>query len=81
MIPVLLKRITSTHENLRTPEVKGFIKDKPALNKEIILFAEAINPIAMGRIIRTTKIKDIKSVSEKVIVCNTRNSTYEIQYL
>lgn len=81
MIPVLLKRIISTHENLRTPEVRGFIKDKPALNKEIILFAEAINPMATGRMIRTTKIKDIRNVSDKVVLCNTRNSTYEIEYL
>lgn len=81
MIPVILKRVMSSHNNLRTPEVKGFITEKPAINKEILLFAEPINPQASGRMIRTTKIKNIRSVSDKVILCDTRNSTYEIEYL
>ena len=81
MISVILKKIESNHSNLRTPTVKGFIKEKPALNKEIVVLAQPINPIAVGRMIRTTRIKEINVLTDKIVRCSTSNSIYEIEYV
>lgn len=81
MISVILKKVESTHTNLRTPIVKGFIIEKPALNKELVVLAEPLNPAASGRMIRTTKIKSISVITDKIVRCSTRNSIYEIEYV
>lgn len=81
MISVILKKVESTHANLRTPVVRGFIKEKPALNKELIVLAEPLNPAASGRMIRTTRIKQINVLTDKITRCLTSNSIYEIEYV
>lgn len=75
---VVLRRIESVHDNLRTPEVTGTCSSLPTKNVDFIMVAPALTPGAAIRYVHTTPVTDVKLVAGKFLF-KTANSTYELE--
>ena len=75
MYDLTLKKLESTHNNLRTDEVQGLAPELPVVGKRFFMYADPINPIASQRYINTSSVKEIQRKGEDLIV-KTENSTY-----
>lgn len=80
-ILVRLTKIKSNHTNLRTDKVDGFIGARPKVGETIILVGAPLASEATARLVHTTKIQTINTVNENKDIIETRNSTYELEYL
>lgn len=71
-----LKKIQSTHSNLRTEEVLGTCLELPKEGERFKFFSA---PLEQGsvRVINTSPVKSFAS-KDGSIIFNTQNSTYEL---
>ena len=87
MFKVKLKKIKSSHQNLRTDEIVGFTEfEKPVVGDFFFMTAEALTePFKSmpggARMIHTTKIQEVREESENIYQFETRNSVYTVEYL
>jgi hypothetical protein len=54
-----LYRISSTHDNLRTPHVDGYYTDTPSVGQFFVMYADAIDPGADVRQIITSLVLEV----------------------
>lgn len=84
MLRVRLRKLTSTHKNLRTNEVIGLCTDLPEVGLRFYILAASPNKKAVGRLVSTSIIQKIE-VSELTdfykAVVRTENSVYEVEVL
>lgn len=73
---VRLTRIDSTHQNLRSPSVVGWLHTPLEVGETILITADPLNKVFDGRCISTTEIERIEGNRY-----HTRNSVYEIEEL
>lgn len=81
MYHVQLKRINSTHTNLRTPKVTGVMSRLPKLGREMCLTSKPLDRGAVARIISTTPIKKLRVRrlgGKRVFIVDTHNSRYRL---
>lgn len=76
LISVTLKRIESTHQNLRTDEVKGIAHNAPNINDRFFMYAEALEEGDV-RHVMTSPVRDIWTNGEEIIF-KTENSVYSL---
>lgn len=75
-----LKKIESTHNNLRTEVVQGLVPELPVVGKSLFMYSkEILTPNTNVRHILTSRIKEV-TISDKNgdIVFRTENSLYEL---
>lgn len=72
-----LKRITSNHTNLRTPEMKGEFLEMPIPGKRFTIVGESLTPENNARVITTTPIKTVNYMDGRCVF-TTENSEYEL---
>lgn len=76
---VTLKKIESSHDNLRTDEVYGFATLMPEEGSGFMMFSKSLTGDDLARVIKTSKITSVENVGDDEIVFRTQNSTYLIQ--
>lgn len=76
MIPIKLRKITSTHNNLRTAEVIGQAPRLPVIGERFIVYSEALEIEGGVRYVTTSPVQ---SVDDNQFT--TANSTYELTQL
>lgn len=70
----LLKKISSSHNNLRTDTVEG-VFDLPVASEDFVLYGEGLE---FGtRIVRTTPVEEVTK-EENIVTFKTRNSVYKL---
>jgi hypothetical protein len=74
-----LKKIVSTHNNLRTTEMEGEFHKPPIIGQDFVIFGKALDPDADVRMIRTTPVKALKDIADYRMVFFTQNSEYELE--
>lgn len=72
-----LKKIVSTHNNLRTTEMEGEFHKPPIIGQDFVIFGKALTEGMDVRMIRTTTVKDIKDLDGRFVFF-TQNSEYEL---
>lgn len=78
MLKVKLKKIESTHNNLRTDEIEGHTTHIPEVGHGFVLFAP---PLEYGnmRTVFTTPAKEVSWVeTDRKFLFQTQNSKYEL---
>ena len=78
---VVLKKIQSNHNNLRTNEVEGYTLTLPKTGISLVLTGESLTPGMTARLVHTTEIKEVEKTSDKEFVFKTQNSTYQLTVL
>lgn len=78
---VKLIKIQSTHNNLRTVEAVGQLMEHPTVGHSFLLVSEPLNPEAQARLIRSSPIKKVTQLQDKLIEVQTENSTYHFETL
>ena len=78
---VLLKKIESNHNNLRTNEVEGYTLTLPKEGTSLVLTGESLTPGMTARLVHTTEIKEVQKTNEKEFLFKTQNSTYQLTVL
>lgn len=84
MIKVILTKLESSHNNVRTPEIKGLLQCPPEIGKSLIVLSEPLDQTKDVRVIKTTPVESIKTHFDDLIsyvVITTANSKYKIEYL
>lgn len=82
MIQVQLTRLSSSHQNLRTPEIIGEIARLPQVGEPLLLVGAPLDPEANVRLIETTPITEIRLHTEEgSLEFWTCNSHYGLQIL
>lgn len=73
-----LKKIESTHNNLRTESVKGLANEIPVVGSRFFMYSEdTLTPDTNIRYVNTSVIKDVKFNAENGdYVFRTENSLY-----
>lgn len=79
MFDVKLTKITSTHLNLRTPEIVGECTHLPAKGQPFVMTGQSLTPEGVLRLIITSLVQKTKRLSNKISFA-TENSTYELEY-
>jgi len=75
-----LTKLSQNVNALRTDDIEGEFENLPTIGEHfIIINDEPINPIASGRIVRTSKIEEIRSEKENQYEFDTENSTYLLE--
>lgn len=78
----ILKKITSTHDKLRTNEVKGDLLYLPEVGTSVIMFSEPLDAtVGSTRMVKTSNIKELTLLSPDVYSITTLNSVYELEIL
>lgn len=78
MFYVTMKKIESTHKNLRTDEVKGLTPELPQVGKHFFMYSnEVLTPDTNIRYIYTSPVRDMRSNDDE-IVFRTENSVYTL---
>lgn len=77
---VVLKRMLSNHNNLRTDVIEGMAMHLPSVGMPFILFGESLTDPAATRVVTTTPVMETK-VNDSVWWFKTKNSTYELTVL
>ena len=80
MITIKLKKISSSHNNLRTDVVEGVCLSFPEVGESFCMLS---SPLVSGsvRTIRTSKIKSIEQLKSNIYSIITQNSQYEVELL
>ena len=73
-----LKKIISTHNNLRTPEIEGEF-EMPVIGECFELYGEGL--YWGTRIVQTTEVQEIKEISKDTLEFKTLNSTYNLEII
>lgn len=60
MIDVVLTRLQSSHQNLRSDEIEGTAPSLPQVGKNFILFGDPLAKGAIARLVATTPVKRIE---------------------
>lgn len=76
MLYVTLKKIESTHENLRTDDVTGVTHTLPEVGKSFFMYAKALEEGDV-RYIHTSPVQEVRMVEDE-IVFKTENSVYSL---
>ena len=75
---ITLKKIESTHSNLRTDEVVGMTSALPKVGESFFMYTDKpLDPQMSMRAIRTSIVQEVKIVEDE-IVFKTVNSMYSI---
>lgn len=74
----ILKKITSTHNNLRTDAVEGTFLMVPTVECQFSFFAEPLDKTKDFRQISTTPVKTVEAIAGGWRF-TTENSTYELE--
>jgi hypothetical protein len=80
MYLIKLKKIESTHENLRTDEINGMSHDLPEVGQSFTLIADPLeraNP--HKRVVTTTPVVKVTKTGNEMVF-ETANSVYSIEY-
>jgi len=72
-----LKRLKSSHQNLRTDEVEGEYAYNPEVGKVFILIGESLSFKGGKRWIETTPVKTVEQLPDRIRF-TTLYSTYEL---
>lgn len=77
---VLLTRLSSNHEKLRTSEIQGWTNDVP---REGHPFQMTAPPLEVGshRLVWTTPVTEVTKVGESSFLFKTANSSYKLDLL
>jgi len=73
---VVLTKIDSNHNNVRTKETEGQTLALPAVAKNFSLVGASLTPGLTHRVITTTEIKEVETKGEGSFIFKTLNSTY-----
>lgn len=73
---VVLKKIESNHNNVRTNETEGQTLSLPEVGKNFSLVGASLTPGLTHRVITTTEIKEVESKGDGSYIFKTLNSTY-----
>ena len=79
MIDYTLKKLTSTHSELRTDVIEGTAPSAPRPGHRFVLFSKALETDKDYRMISTSPVQDVSSPEPGVLVFRTRNSMYELR--
>ena len=77
---VILTKVTSTHNNLRTDQIVGKTLKLPTIGQSFQMTSEPLTPGTDIRVITTSLVEEFKD-EDGVIEFKTRNSTYLLQVL
>jgi len=78
----ILRKITSTHEKLRTNEVKGDLLHLPEVGSSVIMFSEPLDSsVGNTRVVKTSVITELTLLQKDIYSITTRNSVYELEVL
>jgi predicted secreted acid phosphatase len=80
MYQVILKKVNSKHNQIRTDEVTGECQFLPEVGKTFVMFAEPLNLEANMRVIQTSKIEQVIG-SDTIMTFNTQYSSYELNVI
>jgi hypothetical protein len=72
-----LRKIHSTHNNVRTAEMKGEFPLLPNNGRSFVIYGESIDPNGSLRAIHTTPVGKIEKTNDGYLF-ETRNSKYEL---
>lgn len=82
MIDVILTRILSTHQNVRTREVEGITNQLPEVGQIFNLVGEPLDEKTSVRVIVTSPVKEVRHHPEEgSMEFWTENSHYGLQIL
>lgn len=73
---VVLKKIESNHNNVRTNETEGQTLALPEVGKNFSLVGASLTPGLTHRVITTTEIKEVETQGDGSYIFKTLNSTY-----
>jgi hypothetical protein len=73
---IRIKKIESTHDNLRTDEVEGDALFPPQEGQRFVMYAEPIVPLASFRMVTTSRVTDVYATHFK-----TLHSTYAYEVI
>lgn len=77
---VLLTKVESNHNNLRTNEIEGATLALPEIGKGFDMSGEPLDPAMAVRVINTTEIKELEQNGDE-FTFKTLNSTYKLKVL
>ncbi len=78
----ILRKIASTHDKLRTNEVKGDLLYLPEIGTSVIMFSEPLDPNEGNtRMVKTSPVVELTLLQKDLYSITTRNSTYELEVL
>lgn len=75
MYYVKLKKIESTHNNVRTDLIDGLAPELPEAGKRFFMYAETLDPLMDARYIQTTVVQKVQETDEGLVI-TTENSVY-----
>lgn len=78
MYTITLKKIESTHNNLRTEEVLGLAPQLPKEGKQFFMYTNPLDPEKDLRYVHTSTVSSVNYTEEGTIVFRTNNSLYEL---
>lgn len=76
---VILTKIESNHNNLRTNEVDGLTLEIPEKDKSFHMTSTPLTEGASIRSITTTPVKEVDKITENLYTFKTLNSTYSLE--
>lgn len=74
-----LKKIQSTHSNLRTSEMDGTFTSLPTEGERFMIIGESLTEGNDARTILTTRVKQVQPICGNRYVFLTENSEYELE--
>lgn len=74
-----LIKIDSTHNNMRTNEFKGHFMNIPVVGNQFCIFGEPISENMSVRYIKTSPVKEVEQIYDKILEFKTQNSTYHLE--
>ena len=83
---VILKKIKSNHNNLRTDVIEGFTRELPAVGEVFWIEGEALDSLVRDRggvrLIRTSPVKTVThEENTNLYLFTTENSEYSLEVL
>jgi hypothetical protein len=79
-VRVLLERLDSTNNALRTNNIEGYTLAEPQVGACFLMFGEPLDPAADARMVSTSLIQSVERDGE-VFTFTTLNSTYRVTIL
>lgn len=77
---VVLEKVRSTHNNLRTDKVEGVTLELPKKGEYFSIVGEALTPGATARVVTTTEIQNVEVMGDEYMF-TTENSTYKLKVI
>lgn len=78
VIGVVLTKLNSNHNNLRTTQINGFITKIPKQGESLILYAKPLIKGTTFRCIQTTPMISIERIDKVSYLLKTHNSLYRL---